>query len=96
MQKNEMQRMLCNQCHQWKMACYWDLVGIMGPQDPNAPKQARKMVKKPVIDVDDIKDNGDEAPSLAADIASLSFALRNMANALVTESAAIRETFIQF
>jgi hypothetical protein len=48
-------------------------------------------VKKPVIDVDDV-----EAPSPVADIASLSFALRNAANALVTESAAIRATFIQF
>jgi hypothetical protein len=53
-------------------------------------------VKKPVIDMDDLEDAGDEAPSLATDIASLSFALRNMANALVTESAAVQATFIQF
>jgi hypothetical protein len=54
------------------------------------------MVKKPVIDVDDVTDAGDEAPSLAADIASSSFALWNVANALVTESAAVQATFIQF
>jgi hypothetical protein len=53
-------------------------------------------VKKPVIDVDDVEDTGDEAPSPVADIASSSFALRNVANALVTESAAVRVTFIQF
>jgi hypothetical protein len=53
-------------------------------------------VKKPVIDVDDVEDAGDEAPSLAADIVSASFALRNAANALVIESAAVRATFIQF
>jgi hypothetical protein len=54
------------------------------------------MVKKPVIDVDDVEDTGDEAPSPTADIASASFTLRNMANALVIESAAVRATFIQF
>jgi hypothetical protein len=54
------------------------------------------MVKKPVIDVDDLEDDGDEAPSPATDIASSSFALRNAANALVTESAAVQATFIQF
>jgi hypothetical protein len=54
------------------------------------------MVKKPVIDVDDVEDAGDEAPSPPADIASASFALRNAANALVIESAAVRATFIQF
>jgi hypothetical protein len=53
-------------------------------------------VKKPVIDVDDIKDAGNEAPSPVVDIASSSFTLQNAANALVTESAAIRATFIQF
>jgi hypothetical protein len=53
-------------------------------------------VKKPVIDVDDVEDAGDEAPSPMADIASVSFALRNAANALVIESAAVRATFIQF
>jgi hypothetical protein len=53
-------------------------------------------VKKPVIDADELEDAGDEAPSLVADIASLSFALRNAANALVTQSAAVRATFIQF
>jgi hypothetical protein len=54
------------------------------------------MVKKLVIDVDNIEDAGDEAPSPAADIASSSFALRNVANALVTESAAVQAAFIQF
>jgi hypothetical protein len=53
-------------------------------------------VKKPVIDVDDVEDAGDEAPSPAADIVSASFALWNAANALVTESAAVRAMFIQF
>jgi hypothetical protein len=50
-------------------------------------------VKKPVIDVDNVEDAGNEAPSPAADT---SFALRNAANVLVTESAAVRATFIQF
>jgi hypothetical protein len=54
------------------------------------------MVKKLVIDVDDVKDAGDEAPSLAADIVSSSFILQNGANALVTELATLRATFIQF
>jgi hypothetical protein len=53
-------------------------------------------VKKPVIDVDDIEDAGDEVPSLAADIVLSSFILRNAANALVMESATLRATFIQF
>jgi hypothetical protein len=63
----------------------------MGPRDPDTSKCAHKTVKKPVIDVDDT-----EAPSPAVDIVSSSFALWNTANALVTESAAVRETFIQF
>jgi hypothetical protein len=54
------------------------------------------MVKKPLINVDDVEDTGDEAPSPAADIASSSFALQNAANVLVTESAAVWATFIQF
>jgi hypothetical protein len=53
-------------------------------------------VKKPVIDVDDVKDASDEVPSPAADIVSSSFILRNADNALVTESAALWATFIQF
>jgi hypothetical protein len=53
-------------------------------------------VKKPVIDVDNTEDIGDEAPSPAADIASSSFALQNAANALVSESAAIQAMFIEF
>jgi hypothetical protein len=43
-----------------EIVCHWDLVGITGPRDPNTPKQARKTVKKPVIDVDDLEDAGDE------------------------------------
>jgi hypothetical protein len=86
----------CDQCRQWKMACHWDLVGITGPRDPNALKRARKTVKKPVIDVDDFEDAGDEAPSLATAIALSSVALRNTANTLVTESAAVWAMFIQF
>jgi hypothetical protein len=53
-------------------------------------------VKEPVIDVDDIEDAGDEVPSLAVDIVSSSFILRNAANALVMESVTLRATFIQF
>jgi hypothetical protein len=53
-------------------------------------------VKKPVIDMDDLEDAGDEAPSPVTDIVSSSFALRNTANVLVTESAAVWEMFIQF
>jgi hypothetical protein len=78
------------------MACHWDLVGVTGPQDPNAPKRACKTVKKPVIDVDDLEDDGDEAPSLATDLAASTFAIWNVANVLVTESASIRRTFVRF
>jgi hypothetical protein len=79
------------------MACHWDLVGIMGPRDPNAPKQARKTVKKPVINVDDLEDDGDgTVPSPATDLAASVFAIWNAANALVTESASIQGTFIRF
>jgi hypothetical protein len=78
------------------MACNWDLVGVTGPQDPNTPKQACKTVKKPIINVDNLKDAGNEAPSPATDLAASVFAVRNAANALVTESASIRGTFIQF
>jgi hypothetical protein len=53
-------------------------------------------VKKLVINVDDLEDSGDEAPSLATDLAASVFAVRNVANALVTESAAVRAMFIQF
>jgi hypothetical protein len=54
-------------------------------------------VKKPVIDVDDLEDNGDgTVPSPATDLAASAFAVRNAANALVTESASIRGTFIWF
>jgi hypothetical protein len=54
------------------------------------------MVKKPVNDVDNLEDDGNEAPSPATDIASSSFTLRNAANTLVMELAAVRATFIQF
>jgi hypothetical protein len=53
-------------------------------------------VKKLVIDVDDLEDSGDEALSLATDLAASVFAIWNMANALVMESVAIQATFIQF
>jgi hypothetical protein len=81
---------LCDQCCQLKKACHWDLVGITGPRDPNASKRARKTVKKPVINVDDLEDADDGAvPSPATDLAASAFAVRNTANALVTESASI-------
>jgi membrane protein involved in colicin uptake len=38
--KNGIWRMLCDQCWQQKMACHWDLMGVMGPRDPNALKRA--------------------------------------------------------
>jgi hypothetical protein len=43
------------------------------------------MVKKPVIDVDDLEDSGDEAPSPSTDLATSVFSVQNAANALVTE-----------
>jgi hypothetical protein len=52
------------------------------------------MVKKPVIDVDDLEDAGNEAPSLMMDLAASVFAMRNAANALVMESASIHRTFV--
>jgi hypothetical protein len=55
-----------------------------------------RSVKKPIISVDDLEDSGDEAPSPAMDLAASAFAVRNAANALVTESASIRGTFIWF
>jgi hypothetical protein len=77
------------------MACHWDLVGVTGPRDPNASKWAHKTVKKPVINVDDLEDAGDgTVPSPATDLAASAFAVRNTANALVTESASIQGTFI--
>jgi hypothetical protein len=48
------------------------------------------MVKKPVIDVDDLEDTGNGTiPSPVMDLAASAFAVRNTANALVTESASI-------
>jgi hypothetical protein len=47
-------------------------------------------VKKPVINVDDLEDADNCAvPSPATDLAASTFAVRNAANALVTESASI-------
>jgi hypothetical protein len=96
MRKNGTQWTSCDQCRQLKKECHWDLVGVTGPWDPNALKQARKTVKKPVINVDDLKDADDGAPSPATDLAASAFAVRNVANALVTESASIQGTFIHF
>jgi hypothetical protein len=48
------------------------------------------MVKKLVIDVDNLEDAGDGTiSSPATDLAASAFAIRNVANALVTESASI-------
>jgi hypothetical protein len=78
-------------------ACRWDLVGIMGPRDPNTSKWACKTVKKPVISVDDLEDTGDgTVPSPATDLVVSVFAVQNAVNALVTESASIQGTFIWF
>jgi hypothetical protein len=55
------------------------------------------MVKKLVIDVDDLEDDGDgTVPSPAMDLVASAFAIQNGANALVMESASIRGTFIRF
>jgi hypothetical protein len=90
LRKNGTRQTSCDRCRQLKKACHWDLVGVMGPRDPNTPKQARKTVKKLVIDVDDLEDTGDGTiPSPAMDLAASAFAIRNAANALVTESASI-------
>jgi hypothetical protein len=54
-------------------------------------------VKKPVINVDDLEDAGDGTiPSPVTDLAASAFAIWNVANALVTESASIRGTFVRF
>jgi hypothetical protein len=56
-----------------------------------------RTVKKPVINVDDLEDAGDGSiPSPVTDLVVSAFAIWNMANALVTESASIQGTFIQF
>jgi hypothetical protein len=48
------------------------------------------MVKKPVINVADLEDTGDgTAPSPAMNLVASMFAMWNMANALVMESASI-------
>jgi hypothetical protein len=97
MRKNGTRRTSCDQCRQLKKVCHWDLVGVTGPRDPNASKRARKTAKKPVINVDDLEDTDDGAvPSPATDLAASAFAVRNAANALVTESASIQGTFIRF
>jgi hypothetical protein len=55
------------------------------------------MAKRPVINVDDLKDTGEgTAPSLAMDLAASAFAIQNVANVLVTESASIWGTFMGF
>jgi hypothetical protein len=54
-------------------------------------------VNKPVINLDDDEEvAGGSLPSPPADITASSFVLWNAANTLVTESAAVRATFIQF
>jgi hypothetical protein len=54
-------------------------------------------VKKPVINVDDDDEvAGGSLLSPAVDLMSSSFVLQNAANALVTESATLRATFIHF
>jgi hypothetical protein len=54
-------------------------------------------MKKPVISVDDLEDDGDRTiPSPATDLAASVFAVWNAANALVMESASIQGTFIRF
>jgi hypothetical protein len=55
------------------------------------------MVKKPVINVDNLEDAGDgTAPSPVMDLVASAFAVRNVAHMLVTESASIQGTFIWF
>jgi hypothetical protein len=54
------------------------------------------MVKKLVIDVDNLEDSGDEAPSPSTDLTASVFAVWNAANALVTESATVWATLVQF
>jgi hypothetical protein len=55
------------------------------------------MAKKPVINVDDLEDAGDGTVlSPATDLAVSAFAVWNMANVLVTQSASIQGTFMQF
>jgi hypothetical protein len=79
------------------MAYHWDLVGIMGPQDPSTSKQACKTAKKLVINVDNLKDAGDGTVlSPATDLAASAFAIQNAVNALVMELASIRGTFLWF
>jgi hypothetical protein len=34
------------------MVCQWDLVDVVGPWDLGASKQACKMAKKPILNVD--------------------------------------------
>jgi hypothetical protein len=70
---------------------------MMGPWDLTVSKRAHNTVKKPVFNMDTSKEIvGENLPCLAIDIASLAFTLWNVANALVTELASIRGTFIWF
>jgi hypothetical protein len=63
----------------------------MGPQDSNVLKRACRTVQKPVINVDDLEDAGDRAPSPVTDLAASAFAMQNAANVLVMESASIQD-----
>jgi hypothetical protein len=55
------------------------------------------VAKKPVISVDNLEDTGDGTVlSPATDLAASMFAIWNVANALVMESASIWGTFVQF
>jgi hypothetical protein len=47
------------------------------------------MAKKPIINVDDLEDAGDEAPSPAMDLVASMFSIGNTTNVLVMESASI-------
>jgi hypothetical protein len=69
----------------------------MGPQNPNMSKWAFRTAKKYVINTNDLEDAGDgTTPSLVMDLVASAFAVWNMANALVMESASIWGTFVQF
>jgi hypothetical protein len=63
-------------------------MGVTGPWGPDTSKWARRTVKKPVINVDNLEDAGDRTvPSLVTDLAASVFAIQNVANVLVMESA---------
>jgi hypothetical protein len=60
--------MFCSQCHQQKMVCQWDLVGVVGPWDLSASKQACKMAKKPILNVDVDKEVVGYAKTAASEV----------------------------